>query len=109
MLVAFAITFVTWFIVAQANPESEVFAWAFSGYLTATMLPTWAVFVRRLHDVGLSGWLMLLAFVPLVGPLFVIIVGVQVQDSQPGPNRFGPNPKGVNPPEAQAITTAMTT
>jgi uncharacterized membrane protein YhaH (DUF805 family) len=94
-LIAGTIAFITWFIVAQSNSDSDLYAWAFSAYLVATTLPTWAVAVRRLHDVGLSGWFAFAAVVPFLGPIFVLAIGIT--DSQSGPNRFGPNPKGVNP------------
>ena len=62
-------------------------------YFLATLLPYIAVSVRRLHDTGKSGWWMLVAFVPLVNLILLLFF---MEDSQPGPNRFGPNPKGVN-------------
>jgi len=58
----------------------------------AGLIPSIAVCIRRLHDIGRSGWWLLLALIPLVN-LFLIYL--YVQDSQPGPNQFGPNPKGV--------------
>ncbi len=53
-------------------------------------IPSLAVSVRRLHDVGMSGWWILLNLVPF-GSL--VIMGFSVQDSQPGDNKYGPNPK----------------
>ena len=54
-------------------------------------VPILAVTVRRLHDVGKSGWMWFIQLIPLIGPiwLFVLIV----TDSQPGVNKYGPNPK----------------
>jgi uncharacterized membrane protein YhaH (DUF805 family) len=49
--------------------------------------------VRRLHDTDRSGWWVLLDLVPVIGPLVLLVF--TVLDSQPGANRFGPNPKGV--------------
>ncbi len=60
-------------------------------FVLATFIPTLAVTVRRLHDTDRSGWWVLLEFVPLVGALVVLVF--MVLDSQPGANRFGPNPK----------------
>ncbi|BDP42173.1 hypothetical protein DAETH_21420 [Deinococcus aetherius] len=62
-------------------------------YGLATFLPTLAVNIRRLHDTGRSGWWYLIAFVPLVGGIVLLIFAVM--DSQPGTNKWGPNPKGV--------------
>lgn len=58
----------------------------------AVTLPTWAVSVRRLHDAGYSGWLIFTTFIPFAG-LFIMFFFL-VQDSQPGRNQYGPNPKG---------------
>ena len=50
-----------------------------------------AVAVRRLHDIGKSGWLYLLILIPLVGQILLIVWFCT--DSQPGDNQYGPNPK----------------
>ena len=54
------------------------------------IVPHVAVSIRRLHDTGRSGWWYLLGFVPLGG--FVLLY-FYLQDSQPGTNEYGPNPK----------------
>ncbi len=54
------------------------------------LCPGLAVTVRRLHDVGMSGWWLLLGLIPFVGLILLIFL---VRDSQPGWNRFGDNPK----------------
>ncbi|MFJ7795609.1 DUF805 domain-containing protein [Pseudomonas sp. NPDC096950] len=56
-------------------------------YSLAVFLPGLAAAVRRMHDTDRSGWWILL---PIVNIVFL------AQDSQPGDNRFGPNPKGIN-------------
>ena len=66
----------------------------FSGlFVLATFVPSLAVMVRRLHDTDRSGWWVLINFIPLIGAIVLIVF--TVLDSQPGANRFGPNPKGV--------------
>lgn len=60
------------------------------------LVPSICVGVRRLHDTGKTGWLMLLVFVPLVGAIILIIFFCQ--DSQPGENQYGPNPKALPVP-----------
>lgn len=56
-----------------------------------SIIPTFAVTVRRLHDTGRSGFWILIGFVPIVGALvllyFYLIEGTR------GANRFGPDPK----------------
>ena len=62
-------------------------------YLLAVLVPSIAVTVRRLHDTDRSGWWILLNFIPLIGSIVILVF--TLLDSQPGGNRFGPNPKGV--------------
>ena len=50
-----------------------------------------SVCIRRLHDIGKSGWWYLLSFVPIIGWLAMIYFCVL--DSQAGVNEYGPNPK----------------
>lgn len=63
-------------------------------YYLGVLLPSLAVTVRRLHDTGRSGWWMLIALLPFLGGL--ILLFFTVQDSQPGGNQYGLNPKGVS-------------
>jgi uncharacterized membrane protein YhaH (DUF805 family) len=69
-------------------------------FVLATIIPGIAVQVRRLHDVGQSGWILLLliviSFVPVLGLLsFVAYIVLGCIDSQPGSNKYGPPPKAV--------------
>lgn len=58
----------------------------------ALFIPSIAVSVRRLHDIGKSGWWYLLILLPLVN---LVLIYFFILDSQPGENQYGPNPKGV--------------
>lgn len=60
-------------------------------YSLAVLLPSLAVGARRLHDTGRTGWWLLIVLVPLIGAIVLIVFFVQ--DSQPGENAYGPNPK----------------
>ncbi len=62
-------------------------------YVLAVIVPGLAVEIRRLHDVGKSGWWLFIALVPLIGSIWLIVL--LATDSQPGENPYGPNPKGV--------------
>lgn len=59
-------------------------------YSLFILIPSWALFVRRLHDTGNNGWLSLLALIPFVG--FVIILVFGCLDSE-GTNKYGISPK----------------
>jgi len=56
-------------------------------YSLAVLIPGIAVTIRRLHDTGRSGWWLLLVFIPLVGPIILIVF--LVGGSQPGTNQYG--------------------
>ena len=60
-------------------------------YVVATAIPSISSLVRRLHDTGRSGWWFWINLIPLFGPVSLLIF--TVEDSQPGENRYGPNPK----------------
>lgn len=60
-------------------------------YALVAFLPGLAVTVRRLHDVGKSGWMLLLVFIPLVGAVWLMVL--LCSDSESGENEYGPNPK----------------
>ena len=62
-------------------------------YSLGVLLPSVAVTVRRLHDIGRSGWWALLMVVPVVGALILVVFALQ--DSQPEANEYGPNPKAL--------------
>ena len=56
-------------------------------------IPSLAVTVRRLHDIGRSGWWILILFIPLIG-IFILLYWM-IKGSEPGANKWGPNPYGV--------------
>jgi uncharacterized membrane protein YhaH (DUF805 family) len=60
-------------------------------YALAVLIPSIAVGARRLHDQDKSGWLLLLAFIPMVGGLFLLILFCR--DGTSGENKYGQDPK----------------
>ena len=70
-------------------------AFAFLGaiYNLAVLIPSFAVFCRRMHDTGRSGWWWLIGLIPFVG--IIVLLVFCCLDSQPGENKYGPNPKGL--------------
>lgn len=61
-------------------------------YGLVIFLPALAISVRRLHDVGMSGWWVLLSFIPILG--FLVLLFFYVKPSDVGANKYGPNPYG---------------
>lgn len=62
-------------------------------YVLAVLIPSLAVTARRLHDTGKSGWLMLLALIPIVGGIIVLVF--TILEGNAGANQYGPDPKEV--------------
>ena len=69
----------------------------FSGIFTlAIIVPSIALGVRRLHDFGKSGWWYLVILVPVINIIFGLVL--LFVPGNVGPNRFGPDPKGMPRP-----------
>jgi len=62
-------------------------------YLFASIVPSLSIQVRRLHDVDKSGWYILLNLLIIIGWIWLLVLNIL--DSTPGDNKYGPNPKGV--------------
>ena len=54
--------------------------------MLALIIPSIAVSVRRMHDIGKGGGWVLINLIPLIGFIWFIVLAIQ--DSEPGPNRF---------------------
>lgn len=62
-------------------------------YSLAVLIPGLAVYVRRLHDIGKSGWMILIAIIPIIGPIWLLVLTLTA--SNHGENKYGSNPKEV--------------
>jgi uncharacterized membrane protein YhaH (DUF805 family) len=60
-------------------------SWIANIYSLAVLLPSIAVGIRRMHDVGKSGWFILI-------PIYNIILACT--DGEATTNEYGPDPKG---------------
>lgn len=60
-------------------------------FLLVNLLPTLAVSSRRLHDTGRSGWMTILAVIPMFGLAYLLYLFSQ--PGQKGPNEHGPDPR----------------
>jgi uncharacterized membrane protein YhaH (DUF805 family) len=65
--------------------------WIGSLYSLAVLVPGIAVAVRRLHDIGKSGWWLLIALIPLVGAIWLIVL--LATDGTKEDNEYGASPK----------------
>ncbi|MBF4983942.1 DUF805 domain-containing protein [Nonlabens mediterrranea] len=84
-------------MIIGAATENEALAIPFAILLLiyglATIIPSLAVIVRRLHDTGRSGWFYFISMIPFVGGIILLIW--LIEDSKHGANQWGPNPKGI--------------
>jgi len=76
-----------WILEAGASHQGGPLIGLFA---LCAFIPLLAVAVRRLHDSDRSGWWLLLAFLPLIGALWLFIL--MIIGGTRGPNRFGLDP-----------------
>ena len=59
--------------------------------LIVHFIPSLAVLVRRLHDVGKSGWFYFIFLIPIIGVLWLLVL--YCTEGQKQDNKWGPDPK----------------
>ena len=86
--VNFLIFFVLAFIEGALGINNDPNVFVLGGiYHLAILLPALGVTVRRLHDMGQSGWCVLINAVPIVGWLIVLVLLAQKGEDRP--NAYG--------------------
>lgn len=60
-------------------------------YCLVVIIPGLAVAVRRLHDVGKSGWMLLVGLIPLIGAIWLLVLFFT--EGELVENKYGLNPK----------------
>ncbi len=85
-----AVNFVVAVVLGVLSGVSSVFLLLYVVYALAVLLPSIAIAIRRLHDTGKSGWMILLGLIPFVGFIILIVFYVQPSD---GPNEYGQGPE----------------
>lgn len=89
-LIAFALAAAGFAIAAGTGGPPTLVRYFVDLFSVLIFLPSLAVSVRRLHDIGMNGWWVLLNLVPFGG---LVLLYFFCQDSQSGSNAYGPNPK----------------
>ena len=77
--------------ILGSNFDPLPYGFIYTAYALGTFIPNLAVGVRRLHDVGKSGWFLLIGLIPLIGGIWLLVLFCT--DSEDGANEYGPNPK----------------
>ena len=62
-------------------------------YALGTCIPALAVLVRRLHDVGKSGWMLFISLIPIIGVIWLIVLLAAKGNSEE--NLYGEKPKDI--------------
>lgn len=85
-------------VIATAIPSTTDIIKTLGGVLGLVLLiPSMAVSIRRLHDIGKSGWGLLIQLIPIIGSILLLVL--MLTKSNPGDNQYGPNPKGTIAPQ----------
>jgi signal peptidase I len=80
------------YVDSATNPSSILVYIFFAALIITVIVFTWIVLalqVKRLHDRGMSGWLVFAALVPVLGPLWLLFQ-TYVRRGRAETNRFGP-------------------
>lgn len=62
-------------------------------YVLLSLIPYLAVTVRRLHDIGKSGWWYFIGIIPIIGAIWLLVL--LCMEGEPKTNKWGDNPKGI--------------
>ena len=67
------------------------YGWVYTICGLAHFLPALSLVVRRLHDVGKSGWFYLIILIPIIGVIWLLVL--YCTEGQKQDNKWGPDPK----------------
>ncbi len=78
--------------IAASVIDSVMGTWGIIGgiYALLVLIPALTVAVRRLHDIGKSGWMLLVGFIPIIGAIWLIVLWAS--EGQPDSNQYGEKP-----------------
>ena len=100
-LIALGLGVVTGILSAISESLGMLGAVIYVIYAIAILIPNLAVIVRRLHDTGNSGWMILISFIPLIGGIWLLVL--MCTEGNVGPNEYGPDPKAAYPEDISNI------
>lgn len=89
-----AVHFVVSFVLGILAQSVGVVIWlAYVIWTLGLLVPGIAAGVRRLHDTGKSGWMILIGLIPIIG--FIVLIVFYVAEGDKQPNEYGPVPNDV--------------
>ena len=87
LLITVVIGITEGFVYATSLTEYPGMSIGMGIFFLATLIPYWAVAVRRLHDTGRSGWWFLIVIIPLINIVFIVFMCLKSKDDD---NPYGP-------------------
>ena len=78
----------------DAGPLGEIslgYGWLYVICMLVHFIPALGLVVRRLHDVGKSGWFYLIFLIPIIGVIWLLVL--YCTEGQKQDNKWGPDPK----------------
>lgn len=78
-------------IFIEDHSISKILCFLYVIFILIIAIPNLSLCIRRLHDVGKSGWFYLIGFIPIINlwPVALILF----VDSEPHTNQWGEDPK----------------
>lgn len=61
------------FLPSTYEPIVEIGTWVFMLYCIVIIIPTISICVRRLHDIGKSGWWYWVSIIPYIGGVILLV------------------------------------
>lgn len=89
ILLSFALAFVITLVLGERFANGIFGLWMLAHFIPGIM-----VGIRRMHDIGRSGWWLLISLVPVVG--WIIALYWTVKEGDRGSNAYGPDPKAAD-------------
>jgi uncharacterized membrane protein YhaH (DUF805 family) len=94
------------FAAMQSGVIAMVFGALYIIFALASIVPSLAVTVRRLHDIGKSGSFFFIAFIPLIGSIWLLVL--MCTEGNTGENAYGPDPKNQSSMSDGALDSHLT-
>ncbi len=83
--------FLLFYLSEYFGYQNLLVEWLSAIFAILTFIPMWAVLFRRIHDLGKSGWYVLIAFIPILN---LVLLYQLSQPGKPFTNKYGPSPYG---------------
>lgn len=78
-------------VLGLLGKNMQFFVWIAGVFSLVIFIPNLALSVRRMHDIGKSGWYLLIELIPLIG--WIIMLVWNCTEGEHCDNMYGPDPK----------------